>query len=234
MRGALDLMASGRTVIRRFTVAEGLTTAEILQALADADGLVGEITSRPGEGDLMPDTYHYSLGDTRDSIIARMQSSMTDALNTLWAARSGDLPLNTAREALILASIVEKETGIAEERPLVASVFINRLRRGMRLQSDPTVVYAVTGGTGPLGRGLRRSELDRDHPYNTYTRAGLPPGPIANPGRDAIAAVLNPQASEFLFFVADGSGGHAFAQTLAEHNRNVARWRRIEREQLAQ
>ncbi|MEM7653381.1 MAG: endolytic transglycosylase MltG [Pseudomonadota bacterium] len=234
MRGALDLIAEGKSVARRFTVAEGLTTQEILGIIEGTEGLSGPIPKDVPEGVLMPETYHFTRGDTREMAVTRMQQSMEDTLAELWPKRADGLPLKTPEEALVLASIVEKETGVGAERHRVAGVFINRLNRGMRLQSDPTVVYAVTGGTGPLGRGLRRSELDRDHPYNTYARAGLPPGPIANPGRAAIEAVLNPEETDFLYFVADGTGGHAFSKTLAEHNRNVRVWRRIERERKSQ
>jgi UPF0755 protein len=160
-----------------------------------------------------------------------MQNAMTETLDELWRERSPDsAPLKSPEEALILASIVERETGLAEERPRVAAVFLNRLRRGMRLQSDPTVVYGLSNGAGTIGRPLRRSDLANTHAYNTYVHAGLPPGPIANPGRDSLAAVLQPAQSKDLYFVADGTGGHAFARTLEEHNRNVARWRRIERQ----
>ena len=174
----------------------------------------------------MPETYHFERGTTRQDIVARMMQAMETAVAELWAGRAGELPLNSPEEAVILASIVEKETGRAEERRHVAGVLVNRLERGMRLQSDPTVIYALTKGVGPLGRDLLRSDWQFDDPYNTYRHEGLPPGPIANPGREAIAAVLDPLDTLDLYFVADGSGGHAFAATLEEHNRNVARWRR--------
>ena len=159
--------------------------------------------------------------------MAKAQDAVIDAL---WDGRANELPFSSKEEAIILASIVEKETGVAAERPLIAAVFVNRLKKGMRLQSDPTIIYGLTGGE-PLGRGLRKSELERETPYNTYVISGLPPTPIANPGRASIEAVLNPADSDYLFFVADGTGGHVFAPTLEEHNRNVAKWRRIEREQ---
>ncbi|MBB4285800.1 endolytic transglycosylase MltG [Roseospira goensis] len=232
-RGALDILTRGDVVARRVTVAEGLTTPRVLEIVREAEGLVGEITLSPDEGTLLPETYHFTLGDTRDDILRRMMAAMDATLAELWPTRAEGLPLETPEEAVILASIVEKETGLPEERAHVAGVFINRLNRGMRLQSDPTVIYGIEP-TGALGRPLRRSDLDRATAYNTYVIDGLPPGPICNPGRDAIAAVLNPKETEDLFFVADGSGGHAFARTLQEHNRNVAKWRRFLREQRQQ
>ncbi len=229
MGGVIDILVSGETVIRQFTVPEGLTSAEVMTLIAGVDGLVGELDGVPTEGSLLPETYNYAWADARPDIVGRMEKAMADTLAELWPTRAEGLPIDTPAEAVILASIVEKETGVAEERPLVAGVFINRLKRGMRLQSDPTVVYALTGGTGPLDRALRSRDLRVDNPYNTYGNAGLPPGPIANPGRAALEAVLNPAETDYLYFVADGTGGHAFAKTLAEHNRNVAKWRRIRR-----
>jgi UPF0755 protein len=226
----LDLLESGRVYARRLTVQEGLTVAEVWELLRAAPFLDGELPDPPPEGSLLPETYHYVRGDGRAAVAERMRTAMARTLEELWAARDPDLPLASPEEAVILASIVEKETGVAAERGRVAGVFVNRLRRGMRLQSDPTVIYAVTEGRGPLGRALTRADLDRDHPYNTYRSAGLPPGPIANPGRDSLAAALSPEAVEYLYFVADGTGGHAFARTLEQHNRNVRNWRRIQRE----
>lgn len=227
LREALELLESGKTVIRRFTVPEGRTAAEVVALLTETEGLSGEIAALPEEGSLLPETYHYSWGDDRTQLLERMQRSMQLALEELWEARTPGLPIETPEEAVVLASIVERETGVAEERPVVASVFINRLKRGMRLQSDPTVVYAITKGERPLGRALTRADWQVEDPYNTYQNDGLPPGPIANPGRASLEAVLAPEESEYLYFVADGSGGHAFARTLEEHNRNVANWRRI-------
>ncbi len=229
MGGVIDILVSGETVIRQFTVPEGLTSAEVATLLAEVEGLIGDVDGVPAEGSLLPETYNYAWADARPEIVGRMQKAMADALSELWPTRADDLPFDTPAEAVILASIVEKETGVPDERPLVAGVFVNRLRRGMRLQSDPTVVYALTGGTGPLDRALRSRDLRVDNPYNTYANAGLPPGPIANPGRASLEAVLNPAETDYIYFVADGTGGHAFAKTLAEHNKNVAKWRRIRR-----
>ncbi|MGQ9371824.1 endolytic transglycosylase MltG [Azospirillum sp. A39] len=227
--GVLKQLRQGRTVVRRLTVPEGLTVAQILSLLDAEPALAGTVSAKPAEGSLLPETYHYSYGDSRDALVGRMAAAMRSALAEAWARRAPDLPLATPGEALTLASIVEKETSVAEERPRVAGVFLNRLADGMRLQSDPTVIYALTDGSGELGRPLTRADWRFDSPYNTYVADGLPPGPIANPGRAAIDAVLNPERHEYVYFVADGSGGHAFARTLAEHNRNVARWRAVQR-----
>lgn len=215
----------------RVTLAEGVTSWQVIEELKRADFLSGDVAEVPAEGSLAPDSYEVEKGSDRGALIARMTAAQTAVLAELWAERAGDLPYDTPEEALIMASIVEKETGVADERPQVASVFVNRLERGMRLQTDPTVIYGVTLGKGPLGRGLRQSELRRETPYNTYVIDGLPPTPIANPGRLSIQAALNPADTNFIFFVADGTGGHAFAETLEEHNRNVAAWRKIEAEQ---
>ena len=231
MRGAFEILGRGETVARRLTIAEGLTSVEAIALVAAADGLNGETGPPPPEGSLLPETYHFSLGDDRGELIARMRSSLDEALAELWPKRAEDLPIKTPEEALILASIVEKETGVPEERPLVASVFVNRLKRGMRLQSDPTVVYGLTNGQAPLGRDLIFRDLEKATPYNTYMINGLPPGPIANVGRAALEAVLHPAVTKYLYFVADGSGGHAFAASLVEHNENVAKWRKIQRAQ---
>lgn len=220
------LIASGRTVVHRLTVPEGLTSAEIVALLREAGPLDGEIAEIPPEGSLLPETYHFHRGDSRAALLERMRQSMAEALAELWAQRREDLPLASPQEAVILASIVEKETGVESERALVAGVFINRLRKGMPLQSDPTVAFGITEGKAALGRPLTRKDLDQPTPYNTYQIPGLPPGPIANPGRAALAAVVQPAETEYFYFVADGNGGHAFAKTLAEHNRNVAKWRK--------
>jgi UPF0755 protein len=232
-RAAMDLIVSGRTVVRRLTLPEGWTTAQALQLVDTAEGLEGAITVRPDEGALLPETYNYSWGDSRDAIVRRMTRAMEETLADLWTKRPTDAPVKSPHEALVLASIVERETGIAEERGLVASVMANRLKRGMRLQSDPTVAYgAALASSSPLhllSRPLTRDDLQRATPYNTYVIDGLPPAPIANPGRAALRAAIDPPRTDFLYFVADGSGGHAFARTLDEHNRNVARWRALER-----
>ncbi len=226
----IDLLVEGRSILHYFTAPEGRTTAQILRLLEEHPVLVGDISLMPGEGELLPETYALTRGETRDAMIRRMAQAQKDVLDELWTGRALELPFGTRDEALILASIVEKETGVAEERPRIAAVFVNRLKRGMRLESDPTIIYGLTQGE-PLGRGLRVSELRKETPYNTYVIRGLPPTPIANPGRDAIAAVLNPAETDEIFFVADGTGGHVFASTLRDHNRNVAEWRRIERAQ---
>ena len=225
----LAIVESGKVVVRRLTVAEGLTSAQVASQLAAAEGLDGAIQVLPGEGTLLPETYHFSRGDGRADILRRMADGMIETLHRLWAGRASDLPLETPGAALILASIVEKETAVASERARIAAVFINRLRRGMRLQSDPTVAYGLTAGRGTLERALTHADLAAPSPYNTYLIDGLPPGPICNPGRAAIAAVMRPAVTDELYFVADGSGGHVFARSLAEHNRNVAKWRSLKK-----
>lgn len=229
VKDLLDLLEKGGNVRHRVTIAEGRTVSEALDLLMAAELLTGEIAEVPAEGSLLPESYDYERGADRQSIINRMQANMERVLDEAWAARAPDLPLKSKEELLILASIVEKETRPQEHRK-VASVFINRLNRGMKLQTDPTVIYGITLGQAPLGRGLKKSELRAPTPYNTYIINGLPPTPIANPGKESIMAVANPDTTDYLFFVADGTGGHAFAQTLEEHNRNVAVWRKIERE----
>ncbi len=224
-----ELIETGDVVLHTITFAEGLTSAMVVEVLNASDVLVGEIDAVPQEGTLLPETYAVIRGTERAELLARMASDKQELLDDLWANRADNLPFDTVEEAVILASVVEKETGVASERPLVASVFVNRLRRGMRLQSDPTIIYGITQGY-PLGRGIRQSELDAQTPYNTYQIDGLPPTPICNPGRDSLAAVLDPPDTNYLFFVADGTGGHAFSETYAEHNRNVQRWRAIERQ----
>ena len=215
----------------RVAVAEGVTSWQIKTGLNALELLEEDVEETPAEGSLAPDSYEFAPGATVASILERMTSAQSRILAEAWAERADGLPLATPEEALVLASIVEKETGIAEERRQVASVFVNRLNRGMRLQTDPTVIYGVTEGEGILGRGLRQSELRRETPWNTYVIDGLPPTPIANPGKASIEAVLNPDNTEFVFFVADGTGGHAFATNLDDHNRNVAIWREIEASQ---
>ncbi len=218
----------------RIVVAEGVTSWQVVEALKASDLLDGKVDEVPDEGSLAPDGYEIVPGADRRTILEMMRMKQAERLDAAWLARSEEAPVETPEEALILASIIEKETGRADERPLVASVFANRLRKGIRLQTDPTVIYGITEGRGVLGRGLRQSELRRETPWNTYLFAGLPPTPIANPGKAAIEAALSPAESDYLFFVADGTGGHAFAATLREHNANVARWRRFQAEQADQ
>ncbi len=228
-REALGIVIAGRTVLRRLTVPEGLTTWQILERIRQAPGLSGAIALRPAEGALMPDTYLFARGETRDAIVRRMQAAMTEALDRAWAGRAPDLPLRTKREALVLASIVEKETGKPDERARIAGVFVNRLRRGMKLETDPTVIYGLTGGKAPLGRRLLRKDLKTPHKWNTYVHRGLPPTPIANPGREALAAAVRPMKHDELYFVADGAGGHSFSKTYRQHLRDVRKWRKIRR-----
>ncbi len=217
----------------RAAIAEGVTSWQVVDALNDLDLLGEDYDDLPAEGSLAPDSYEFNPGDSVASIIDRMSASQSRILANAWENRAEGLPLASPEEAMILASIVEKETAVADERRQVASVFVNRLNLGMRLQTDPTVIYGITEGEGVLGRGLRQSELRRETPWNTYVIPALPPTPIANPGRAAIEAALNPDDTDYIFFVADGTGGHAFATTLDEHNRNVARWREIEAERAA-
>ncbi len=217
----------------RVTLAEGATSWQVVDALRRAEFLTGTIDEVPPEGSLAPDSYEVTRGHDRAAIIADMQARQARILEDLWLSRADDLPYNSPEEALIMASIIEKETGVPDERRQVASVFVNRLNQGMRLQTDPTVIYGITNGQGVLGRGIRASELRAQTPYNTYVIDGLPPTPIANPGRASIAAALDPDDTPYIFFVADGTGGHAFAVTLEDHNRNVAVWRRIEAERAA-
>lgn len=234
METVLDRLARGDVLVRRITIPEGLTSHQIVELLRAAPGLEGSLPNPPPpEGSLLPETYQYTYGDTPQDILDRMRLGMDRARVSLWAARAPGLPFATVDQAVTLASIVEKETGVASERKRIAGVFVNRLRAGMKLQSDPTALYAMTmgrpqeDGTGPIGRRLLRADLEADSPYNTYRYAGLPPGPIANPGLDAIAAAVDPEPHDFLYFVADGTGGHVFSRTLAEHNANAARWRRV-------
>ncbi len=212
----------------RIAMAEGATSWQIVEALKLADFIVVDLDDVPPEGSLAPDSYEVTVDTPLSALLQVMADAQIQRMAEAWPNRVSGLPIDSAEEAMILASIVEKETGLVEERRQVASVFINRLRRGIRLQTDPAVIYGLTGGQRALGRGLRQSELQRETPYNTYVIQGLPPTPIANPGLASIEAVLNPAITEYLFFVADGEGGHAFAETLAEHNVNVAAWRAIE------
>lgn len=229
MRNVLDKLVEGRAVLHKVSIPEGLTSEQIVGRLNAQEMLQGEITEIPAEGSLLPDTYKFSRGMTRQGLIERMKAEQRKFVTRLWEKRQPDLPVKTPQEAIILASIVEKETGRADERSRVAGVFVNRLNMGIPLQSDPTIIYGIAGGKGTLGRGILKSELEKKTPYNTYKIKGLTPTPIANPGRAAIEAVLNPAKTKDLYFVADGTGGHAFAPTLAKHNANVLEWRKIER-----
>lgn len=234
MAQILHKMVAGEVYDRKLTFREGLTSWQVVQILNRTPELAGDpVTVIPEEGSLLPETYHYMKSDTRQKLVAQMQAAMKKTQDDLWPARAPDLPIANMQEAMVLASIVEKETGVPDERRKVAGVFINRLKRGMPMQSDPTAIYALTkgeikdDGMGPLGRRLLRKDLEIDSPYNTYKYPGLPPGPIANPGRESIAAVLNPERHNYIYFVADGTGGHVFAETLAQHEANVAKWRKI-------
>ena len=224
----LELLQHGKPVQRLITVTEGMPAIVVSEKLAANPYLAGP-TPAIAEGSLLPDSYGYQRGEARAELVARMQAAMQRALAQLWPNRSTDCPVATPDQALILASIVEKETGKASERPMIAGVYCNRLKIGMKLDADPTIIYPVTKGK-PLGRRILRSELNADNGYNTYRRAGLPEGPIANPGKESIAAVLHPAATRALYFVADGTGGHVFADTLAEHNANVAKWYALRRQ----
>ena len=231
IKQVLDTLIEGRALLQKVTIPEGLTSQQIVERLRADPNLAGEIAQVPPEGTLLPDTYRFSRGLSRQDIIERMQAEHQKLVASLWEKRQPDLPLQTRQQAIVLASIVEKETGKPDERDRVAGVFVNRLRKGMRLQSDPTIIYGLVGGQGSLGRGITRAEIDGKTPYNTYQIDGLPPGPICNPGRAAIEATLNPAKTTDLYFVADGTGGHTFTSTLKDHNAAVQNWRRIEREQ---
>ena len=235
MSDILDMLVEGRAIVYSVTFPEGWTSQQIVNRLTENEFLTGEIEEVPAEGTLLPNTYSFNRDATRQSVIDRMLTAQQAAVESIWARRAADLPIDTPEELVILASIVEKETARADERTRVAGVFINRLQQGMRLQSDPTILYGVHGGEAWMeARPIYRSQLrDDTNPYNTYAIPALPPGPIANPGRASLEAVANPSRTNDLFFVADGTGGHAFAETYDEHNRNVARWREIERQREA-
>ena len=237
MQDILNELTNGDPIRYAVTIPEGWTSWEVIQRLSSVGDLTGEVPTLPPEGSILPGSYDYVPGDTRQSVLERMQAAMTDALAEVWEARIPDLPLESPEQLLTLASIVEKETGVASERPQVAAVFVNRLREGMRLQSDPTIIYGITQGQSTLGRGLRRSEIEQRTDYNTYQIDGLPPTPIANPGIDALRAVANPDSHDYLYFVAKGATpaeGHVFAETYREHQQNVARYRQIEAAAAAQ
>jgi peptidoglycan lytic transglycosylase G len=225
----VDTIIEGKVVQHAVTVAEGLTSEQIVARLLQNQGLTGPIKEIPHEGTLLPETYRFTIGMTREQMLQRMEQAQRRILQEIWEHRAPDLPLKSPAELVTLASIVEKETGKAEERSRVAAVFINRLKNKMKLQSDPTIIYGLAGGKGTLGRPIMRSEIEQPTPYNTYVIQGLPPGPIANPGRASLEAVANPARTKELFFVADGTGGHVFSETYEQHEKNVARLRVMER-----
>lgn len=222
-----EKLKSGKVYLRKITFPEGLTSVEIAGLLQDDEFLAREDFEIPQEGSILPETYTFIRGDSPKKVLAQAQKSMTEVLEQAWNERAENLPLKSKEELLILASIVEKETGVGSERAQVAAVFVNRLRLGMLLQTDPTVIYAITKGKEELNRPLTRKDLAIDSPYNTYKYAGLPPAPICNPGKEAIFAAAHPVNSEYLYFVASGTGGHNFAATLSEHNENVRKWRAL-------
>jgi len=231
LHDVINTIVEGKVVQHQITVAEGLTSEQIVQRLLESDVLSGNIKEIPREGSMLPESYRFTRGTPRDQVIARMQQSQRRVVQEVWDHRVADLPLRSPEQLVTLASIVEKETGRSDERSRVGAVFINRLKQHMKLQSDPTIIYGLVGGKGTLGRPILRSEIEQPTPYNTYVIDGLPPGPIANPGRAALEAVANPARTKELYFVADGTGGHAFSETLDAHQRNVARLRAIEQGQ---
>ncbi|MGD9783758.1 MAG: endolytic transglycosylase MltG [Hyphomicrobiaceae bacterium] len=228
MSDVLATLVEGKSILSKITLPEGLTSQQIVDRLMAEEDLAGEVSEVPPEGSLLPDTYRFSKGMSRQELIDRMRAEQQRYVASVWEKRQPNLPVSTPEEAVVLASIVEKETGRADEREKVAAVFVNRLRKGMRLQSDPTIIYGIVGGQGSLGRSITRSDIDGKTAYNTYQIKGLPPGPICNPGRSALAATLGPAATGDLYFVADGSGGHIFSETLRDHNAAVANWRKVE------
>ena len=230
MREVEQELLSGKVLLHSLTIPEGLTSDQIVQRLRDNDVLVGEVRELPREGSLLPETYKFARGETRQALLTKMAKDQAKAVDEIWKKRAPDLPIKSPGELVTLASIVEKETGKVDERPRVAGVFVNRLLKHMKLQSDPTIVYGLVFGKGTLGHSITKAELDQATPYNTYNIDGLPPGPICNPGKAALEAVANPSHSKELYFVADGTGGHAFAETLDQHLKNVAHWRQIEKD----
>jgi UPF0755 protein len=233
MAEVLDILAEGKAVLYKLTIPEGLTSQQIVERINVETSLTGGVKAIPPEGSLLPDTYRFSKGMDRQELVERMKVEQQRFFDGAWEQRQQGLPVATKAQALILASIVEKETGRPDERDRVAAVFVNRLKKGMRLQSDPTIIYGIAGAQGTLGRPLTRADIDQKTPYNTYQIDNLPPGPICNPGRPAIEATLNPAKTSDLYFVADGSGGHTFSDTLKEHNAAVATWRKVEKEMKA-
>jgi len=234
MRDVVATIVEGKVVAHQVSIPEGLTSEQIVARLSQDDILVGEVKEIPREGSLLPDTYNFARGITREQMVQRMQQAEQRLLREIWEHRAPDLPLKTPEQLVVLASLVEKETGKPEERTRVAAVFVNRLKQKMRLQSDPTIIYGLVGGKGTLGRPIMKSEIEQPTPYNTYVIEGLPPGPIANPGRASLEAAANPARTRELYFVADGTGGHVFAETYEQHQKNVARLRSIESDQKDQ
>jgi UPF0755 protein len=230
LREAIETIVEGKVVQHAFTIPEGLTSEQIVTRLAEVDFLAGNIREIPKEGTLLPETYNFPRGTTREQVIQRMQQAHRRVLQEIWDRRSSEVPVSSPEQLVTLASIVEKETGKSDERSRVAAVFVNRIRQKMKLQSDPTIIYGLVGGKGTLGRPIMRSEIDQPTPYNTYVISGLPPGPIANPGRASLEATASPSRTKELFFVADGSGGHAFAENLQQHQQNVAKLRQFEQQ----
>ncbi|MFL6803371.1 MAG: endolytic transglycosylase MltG [Xanthobacteraceae bacterium] len=231
LRDVVDTLVEGKVIQHHVTVPEGLTSEQIVARLLENDILGGSLKEIPKEGTLLPETYRFTRGTTREQIIQRMQQAHRRAVQDAWERRASDLPLQNPEQLVVLASIIEKETGRADERSRVAAVFVNRLKQKMKLQSDPTIIYGLVGGKGTLGRPIMRSEIEQPTPYNTYVITGLPPGPVANPGRAALEAAANPSRTREIYFVADGSGGHAFSETFDQHQRNVARLRQWEQQQ---
>ena len=227
MSDVLEKLCKGDVLYHKFTIPEGYTVGQVMYQLAQEDLLTGEFDNIPQEGEILPETYTFQKDEQREIIITKAVAAMRDKLQEIWENRDADLPYKTAQEMLIMASIIEKETGVGDERAKVASVFVNRLRKGMLLQTDPTVIYALTEGKVELDRPLTRKDLQIDNPYNTYKYAGLPPTPICNPGSEALYAAAHPEQTDYLYFVANGTGGHNFAKTLKEHNDNVAYWKSI-------
>jgi UPF0755 protein len=230
LRDVIGTMVEGKVVQHAITVPEGLTSEQIVGRLSDNDIFSGAVKEMPREGTLLPETYKFPRGTTRDQVIQRMQQTQKRVLAEIWERRNPDIPVKTPEQLVTLASIVEKETGKADERSRVAAVFVNRLRQKIKLQSDPTIIYGLVGGKGTLGRPIKRSEIQQPSPYNTYVVDGLPPGPIANPGRASLEAAANPARTRDLFFVADGTGGHAFTETYDQHQKNVAKLRAMEKQ----
>ncbi len=227
MKLVATLLTSGQTYVRRLVIPEGLTSDQVIKSMENMKGLMGQVVQVPKNGTLLPDTYHYSYGDTKEGMLQRMKNAMTTTLDELWANRDTSISLKDKKQVLVMASIIEKETSKDNERAHIASVFYNRMKKGIRLQSDPTVIYAITNGQVENKKRVLYEDLKFQSPYNTYVIYGLPPSPIANPGRASIYAVLHPMKTDDLYFVADGTGGHVFAKTYKEHQKNVQKWRQV-------